>query len=69
MKGLLPLIEQRNMRLPLVHKITCSNLLLISPIFTLNPIRSFLSFCENHFLQMQERAERKQKIELVLQLG
>jgi hypothetical protein len=69
MKGLLPSIEQRRMGLPLIHKITCSNFLLISPIFTLSSIRSFLSFCENHFLQMQERAKRKQKTEMVLQLG
>ena len=69
MKGLLPLIEQRRMGLPLIHKITCSTLLLISFIFTLNSIRSFLSFCKNHFLQLRERAKRKQKTELVLQLG
>jgi len=61
MKGLLHPIEQRRMGLPLIHKTTCSNLLSISPIFTLSSIRSSLSFCKNPFLQMGGKGKRKTK--------
>jgi hypothetical protein len=69
MIGFLHPIEQRRMGLPLIHKTTCSNLLSISPIFTLSSIRSSLSFCKNPFLQMGERVKGKPKTELALQFG